>query len=78
MSNIGCVLQENYVFEGNSSVPARIMNKILKPNMKTRKKEINTNHFPPVLLPRPNMSGDNNELEDAREDKDHTHLLKQT
>merc|ERR1719222_1286825 len=30
-------------------------------------------HFPSVLLARSNMSCDDNELEDAREDKDHTH-----
>ena len=45
-------------------------------NYKKEKKD--NHHFPSVLLARPNMSCDDNELEDAREDKDHTHLTNKT
>ena len=45
-------------------------------NYKKEKKD--NHHFPSVLLARSNMSCDDNELEDAREDKDHTHLTNKT
>ena len=45
---------------------------------KYKKRKKDNHHFPPVLLARPNMSRDDNELEDAREDKDHTHLKNKT